>query len=137
MFDIGFIEMLAVAIIALLVLGPERLPVAVRTVGLTLGRLKRSFSEVKQQIEKEVGADEIRQQLHNEKILANLSKQGSSETTSPAAKTAAKAGSNVRKRSTATNTDAAVADAPPAKEPEQSDPVVADTVARDTNEKQG
>ncbi len=106
MFDIGFIEMLAVAIIALLVLGPERLPVAVRTVGLTLGRLKRGFADVKRQIEKEVGADEIRQQLHNEQILANIEKQ--EREAGEAAKRAEaldqpppKPASNVRKRSEA------------------------------------
>ena len=65
MFDIGFMEMLVVAIIALLVLGPERLPGAIRTVSLTVGRIKRGFSEVRSQVEREIGADEIRQQLHN------------------------------------------------------------------------
>jgi sec-independent protein translocase protein TatB len=76
MFDIGFMEMLVVAIIALLVLGPERLPGAIRTVSLTVGRIKRGFSEVRNQVEREIGADEIRQQLHNERILAELEKQG-------------------------------------------------------------
>lgn len=76
MFDIGFMEMLVVAIIALLVLGPERLPGAIRTVSLTVGRIKRGFSEVRSQVEREIGADEIRQQLHNERILAELEKQG-------------------------------------------------------------
>ena len=76
MFDIGFMEMLVVAVIALLVLGPERLPGAIRTVSLTVGRIKRGFSEVRNQVEREIGADEIRQQLHNERILAELEKQG-------------------------------------------------------------
>jgi len=61
--------------IALLVLGPERLPGAIRTVGLTIGRIKRGFADVRSQVEKEIGADELRQQLHNEKIMANLDKQ--------------------------------------------------------------
>lgn len=114
MFDIGFIEMLAVAIIALLVLGPERLPVAVRTVGLTLGRIKRGFADVKKQIEKEVGADEIRQQLHNEQILANIEKQ--EREAGEAAKRAEaldqpapKPASNVRKRAEAKAAKAAEA----------------------------
>ncbi|MGI3132015.1 Sec-independent protein translocase protein TatB [Halopseudomonas pachastrellae] len=76
MFDIGFMEMLVVAIIALLVLGPERLPGAIRTVSLTIGRIKRGFSDVRSQVERELGADEIRQQLNNERILAELEKQG-------------------------------------------------------------
>lgn len=76
MFDIGFIEMLVVGIVALLVLGPERLPGAVRTVGLTIGRIKRGFADVRSQVEREIGADEIRQQLHNERIMSNLTKDG-------------------------------------------------------------
>ena len=76
MFDIGFLEMLVVAVLALLVLGPERLPGAIRSVSLTIGRIKRGFSEVRSQVEREVGADEIRQQLHNERIMAELDKHG-------------------------------------------------------------
>lgn len=74
MFDIGFIEMLVVAIVALLVLGPERLPVAVRTAGLAIGRIKRGFADVRSQVEREIGADEIRRQLHNERIMSDLAK---------------------------------------------------------------
>ena len=55
---------------ALLVLGPERLPGAARTAGLWVGRLKRSFNAIKQEVEREIGADEIRRQLHNEHILS-------------------------------------------------------------------
>ncbi|WPC05545.1 Sec-independent protein translocase protein TatB [Pseudomonas benzenivorans] len=69
MFDIGFTELLLVGLVALLVLGPERLPGAVRTAGLWIGRIKRSFSAIKAEVEREIGADEIRRQLHNEKIL--------------------------------------------------------------------
>jgi sec-independent protein translocase protein TatB len=58
-----------VALIALLVLGPERLPGAARTAGLWIGRLKRSFNAIKSEVEREIGADEIRRQLHNEQIL--------------------------------------------------------------------
>ena len=69
MFDMGFAELLLVGLIALLVLGPERLPGAVRTASLWIGRLKRSFSAIKAEVEREIGADEIRRQLHNEQIL--------------------------------------------------------------------
>ncbi len=77
MFDIGFLEILLVAIVALLVLGPERMPAAVRMVGLYLGRIKRSLAEVRSQVEQEIGAAELRQTLHNEKIMADLAKQPS------------------------------------------------------------
>jgi sec-independent protein translocase protein TatB len=69
MFDIGFTELLLIALVALVVLGPERLPGAVRTASLWIGRLKRSFSAIKAEVEREIGADEIRRQLHNEQIL--------------------------------------------------------------------
>ena len=69
MFDIGFSELLLVGIVALVVLGPDRLPGAVRTAGLWIGRIKRSFSAIKAEVEREIGADEIRRQLHNEQIL--------------------------------------------------------------------
>jgi sec-independent protein translocase protein TatB len=69
MFDIGFSELLLVGLVALVVLGPERLPGAVRTASLWIGRIKRSFNAIKQQVEQEIGADEIRRQLHNEQIL--------------------------------------------------------------------
>ena len=69
MFGISFSELLLVALIALLVLGPERLPGAARTAGLWIGRIKRSFNAIKTEVEREIGADEIRRQLHNEQIL--------------------------------------------------------------------
>lgn len=69
MFEIGFSEILLVMLITLLVFGPERLPGAARTAGLWIGRLKRSFNAMKAEVEREVGADEIRRQLHNEEIL--------------------------------------------------------------------
>ncbi|WP_434077628.1 Sec-independent protein translocase protein TatB [Pseudomonas aeruginosa] len=70
MFGISFSELLLVGLVALLVLGPERLPGAARTAGLWIGRLKRSFNTIKQEVEREIGADEIRRQLHNEHILS-------------------------------------------------------------------
>ena len=72
MFDIGFPELLLVSVVALLVLGPERLPEALRTLGLWLGRMRRSFSRVKVEIEREIGMDEVRRQLHNEAIMEQM-----------------------------------------------------------------
>lgn len=69
MFEIGFSELLLVGLVALLVFGPERLPGAARTAGLWIGRLRRSFNAIKSEVEREIGADEIRRQLHNEQIL--------------------------------------------------------------------
>ena len=72
MFDIGFQELLLISVIALLVMGPERLPGAIRTASLWLSRLRRSFQQIKTEIEREIGADEIKQQLHNESIMRSL-----------------------------------------------------------------
>jgi sec-independent protein translocase protein TatB len=74
MFDIGFAELLVVGVISLVVLGPERLPGAMRTTGLWVGRIRRSIREIKTDIEREVGADEIRRQLHNEEVMRSLEK---------------------------------------------------------------
>lgn len=83
MFDVGFSELLLVALVALLVLGPERLPGAARTAGLWIGRLKRSFAAIKSEVEREIGADEIRRQLHNENILAMERQQQAAQPGSP------------------------------------------------------
>lgn len=67
--NIGFFELILVGIVALLVLGPDKLPGAIRTASLWIGRLKRSFNTIRMDIEKEIGADEIRRQLRNEAIM--------------------------------------------------------------------
>jgi sec-independent protein translocase protein TatB len=77
MFGISFGELLLISLVALLVLGPERLPGAARTAGLWFGRLKRSFNSIKQDVEREIGADDIRRQLHNENVMALQSKSQS------------------------------------------------------------
>lgn len=74
MFDIGFMELVLIGIVSLIVIGPERLPGAIRTATLWIGRAKRSFNQVKSEIEREINTDEIRRQLHNESILADLEK---------------------------------------------------------------
>ena len=76
MFDIGFQELLLVGIIGLVVIGPERLPGVIRTCALWIGRIRRSFNEIKSDIEREVGADDIRRQLHNEAIMKSLGESG-------------------------------------------------------------
>ncbi len=72
MFDIGFTELLVCLVVALVVIGPEQLPGTVRTVGLWIGRLKRSLRDTRQEIERQIGADDIRRQLHNEEVMQNL-----------------------------------------------------------------
>ena len=60
MFDIGFSEMMLIAIVALVVIGPERLPKVARTAGHLLGRLQRYVSDVKSDINREMQLEELR-----------------------------------------------------------------------------
>lgn len=60
MFDIAFSEMLVIGIIALIVIGPERLPKVARTVGALLGRARRYVNNVKADIDREIRWDELR-----------------------------------------------------------------------------
>lgn len=60
MFDIGFIELMIISMVALIVIGPERLPHVARTVGHLLGRLRRYVSSVKNDIQNEISLDELR-----------------------------------------------------------------------------
>jgi sec-independent protein translocase protein TatB len=71
-FDIGFTELLVCLVVALVVIGPEQLPGAVRTVGLWIGRMKRSLRDTRNEIERQIGADDIRRQLHNEEVMQNI-----------------------------------------------------------------
>ncbi|WP_372821436.1 Sec-independent protein translocase protein TatB [Pseudomonas parafulva] len=54
MFEIGFSELLLVGVVALLVLGPERLPVAMRTVGRGLGQARQAMNTLRAQVEREI-----------------------------------------------------------------------------------
>ncbi len=60
MFDIGFSEMIVIAVIALIVLGPEKLPRVARTAGHLLGRMQRYVNDVKADINREIELDELR-----------------------------------------------------------------------------
>jgi sec-independent protein translocase protein TatB len=63
MFDIGFWELSVIAVVALLVVGPERLPKLARTAGLWLGRARRFVSSVKADIDREIAAEELKKTL--------------------------------------------------------------------------
>jgi sec-independent protein translocase protein TatB len=72
MFDIGFTELLVIGVIALLVLGPERLPGAVRSGSKKLSQLKSAFNSLKEELAKEVNIEELRQDAHNSSIMKQL-----------------------------------------------------------------
>jgi len=63
MFDIGFLELMVVAVLGLLVLGPERLPKAARTVGLFVGRIRRTLNNIQEDLERQVRTEELREKL--------------------------------------------------------------------------
>ena len=63
MFDVGFWELMVIAVVALLVIGPQRLPAVARTVGLWVGRGKRLVNSVKSDIEQEIRAEELKRIL--------------------------------------------------------------------------
>lgn len=80
MFEIGFSEMLVIAVVALVVLGPERLPKAARFAGLWMRRARQQWDSVKNELERELAAEEIKRNIADtEKALrdgqANLFEQ--------------------------------------------------------------
>ncbi|OUM23828.1 twin-arginine translocase subunit TatB [Pseudomonas putida] len=82
MFEIGFSELLLVGVVALLVLGPERLPVAARTLGRGLGQARRAMHALRTQVEREIelpNLDSAPLQRLEQEI-----RQGISLTTAPA-----------------------------------------------------
>ena len=72
MFDIGFFELLVIGVVGLLVIGPEQLPGALRTLALWWGRFKRGLQSTRAEFEQQIGADDIRRQLHNEEVMQRL-----------------------------------------------------------------
>ena len=70
MFDIGFTELLLIAVVALIVLGPERLPKAARFTGLWVRRARAQWYSVKSELERELAAEELKRSLHDAKQAA-------------------------------------------------------------------
>ena len=67
MFDIGFTELVLLAIVGLIVIGPEQLPDAIRTVGAWISKIRRSYNDIRL---------EVQQELHNETVLNDLREAG-------------------------------------------------------------
>ncbi|HSB97783.1 MAG TPA: Sec-independent protein translocase protein TatB [Spongiibacteraceae bacterium] len=72
MFDVSFSELVLILIVGLVVFGPEKLPEVVRTAGLWLSKLRRSFNHIRSEIEREVGMDELKRDIHNQGIMDSL-----------------------------------------------------------------
>ncbi|RLA31441.1 MAG: twin-arginine translocase subunit TatB [Gammaproteobacteria bacterium] len=94
MFDVGFWELAIIMIVALLVIGPERLPRVARTVGLWLGRARSAFNNVKADIDRELRAEELKTMLtkqvdvpelkqFRDELTSDVASEPSSETAKP------------------------------------------------------
>jgi sec-independent protein translocase protein TatB len=124
MFDIGFSELMVIAVVALIVIGPERLPKVARTVGLLFGRMQRYVNDVKADINREMALDELRKlQANIQETADNLEqsmKQGVSAVESDLNKVAGDAQAAVAPAASPEETAAALAAAdalPPADPP--------------------
>jgi sec-independent protein translocase protein TatB len=75
MFDVGLSELMLIAAVALVVIGPERLPKVARTVGLLFGRMQRYVNDVKADISREMALDDLRKLQANIQDTANSLEQ--------------------------------------------------------------
>ena len=71
MFDIGFWEILLILVLALVVIGPERLPGAARQAGLFIGKARRYIEGVRSEVESELDVSEFKRMLHNQEVQIN------------------------------------------------------------------
>lgn len=82
MFDVGFSELILLAVVALVVLGPEKLPHAARILGAWMGKIRRTVSQMQTEIEREVAMQEMKARMEKEfgqaggqKLLAELQEE--------------------------------------------------------------
>ena len=66
MFDVGFSELILILVVALVVVGPERLPKLARTAGLYLGRMRRMVATVKADVQRELAAEDLKRTLQKQ-----------------------------------------------------------------------
>jgi sec-independent protein translocase protein TatB len=76
MFDVGFSELVVIAIVALIVIGPERLPAVARTVGTLMGRIRRYANDVKAEVDRELQLEEVRKMQRDLAEQARALEQG-------------------------------------------------------------
>ena len=84
MFDVGFSEIALVAIVALLVLGPERLPRVARTAGALVRRARASWLNVRSEIERELAAEDLKKTIDETRRAADV-RQGIGDAAGPIA----------------------------------------------------
>ena len=71
MFDVGFWEILLILVLALVVIGPERLPGAARQAGFWVGKARRYIECVRTEVEQELDVNEFKRMLHNQEVQIN------------------------------------------------------------------
>ena len=71
MFDVGFWEILLIIVLALVVIGPERLPGAARQAGLFVGKARRYIEGVRSEVESELDINEFKRMMHNQEVQIN------------------------------------------------------------------
>jgi len=72
MLSIGFFEILIIAVLGLMVFGPEKLPEAIRTFAIGFSKVKRSWNNTRRELEQELGMDDIRREIHNAQVMEDL-----------------------------------------------------------------
>jgi sec-independent protein translocase protein TatB len=71
MFDVGFWEILLILVLALVIIGPERLPSAARKAGFFVGKARRYIEGVRSEVEEELDVNEFKRMLHNQEVQIN------------------------------------------------------------------
>ncbi|WP_052691952.1 Sec-independent protein translocase protein TatB [Teredinibacter purpureus] len=72
MFDMGFLEIMVIVVVGLVVIGPERLPGAIKTCAIWINSIRRNLTAARAEFEKQIGADDIRREIHNDEVMASL-----------------------------------------------------------------
>ena len=70
--DFGGLELLLILVVSLLVLGPEKLPEAARSLAKFLAKWRLTFNRIKTDVEAEIGMEDIRRELHNEEVMREI-----------------------------------------------------------------
>ncbi|MFL0803767.1 MAG: Sec-independent protein translocase protein TatB [Agarilytica sp.] len=68
----GIAELFVIAIVGLLVIGPDKLPETIKTTLVWFGRLKRMLNDTRTELEQQLGVDDIRREIHNQQVLDSL-----------------------------------------------------------------
>lgn len=68
----GFLELVVIAVVALLVVGPERLPDTIKVGVVWFSRIKRMIANTRAEVEQQIGMDELRREIHNEQVMETL-----------------------------------------------------------------